>query len=236
MHHYSGQIRQRFHSCFRSSCGLVFPPATPPQEIFPAVHYSRRIVSATLFTTKFCLSTMSATDVAGNIGRHLIWTRTASFPFLLLLLPAGGIVLPRCCDSCAVFRTFFSVANTFWNAGSVFIVLICACQISGIILVSLFSFTLLPLASVTTEISTATAIASLSFGVRQRNLAGTLLRGKFGSLHVLFLCVHSILVFMTSQCPICGVECAFAPCRGSRGESGLNGSRREGFMMCTICI
>ena len=155
---------------------------------------------------------MSTTDVAGNIGRHLIWTRTASSPFLLLLLPAGGIVLPRCCDSCAVFHTFFSVANTLWNVGSVFIVLICACQISGIILVSLFSFTLLPIASAIAEISTVAAVASSSFGVRQRNLAGTLFRGKFGSLHMLFLCVHSILVFMTSKCPIYGVECAFAPC------------------------
>ena len=179
---------------------------------------------------------MSATDVAGNIGRHLIWTRTASFPFLLLLLPAGGIVFPHCCDSCAIFCTFFSVANTLWNAGSVFIILTCTCQISGVILVSLFSLTLLPIASTTAEITTAATVASSSFGVRQRNLAGTLFWGKFGSLHVLFLCVHSILVFMTSQCPICGVECAFAPCRGSHGESSLNGRRREGFTMCTICV
>ena len=236
MHDYSGKIRRRFHSCFRSSCGVVFPPATPLQEIFPTGHYSRRTVSAALFTTEFCLPTMSATDVAGNIGRHLICTRTASSPFVLLLCPAGGIVLPRCCDSCAIFCTFFSVANTLWNAVSVFIVLTYACQITGVILLSLFSFTLLPVASATSEIFTAAAVASSSFGVRQRNLADTLLRGKFGSLHVLFVCVHSILVFMTSQCPICGVQCAYAPCRGSRGESGLNGSPREGFTMCTICV
>ena len=179
---------------------------------------------------------MSATDVAGNIGRHFIWTRTASSPFVLLLLPAGGIVLPRCCDSCAVFCTFFSVANTLWNAILVFIVLTCACQITGVILLSLFSFTLLLVASATGEIFTAAAVASSSFGVCQRNLTGTLLRGKFGSLHVLFVCVHSILVFMISQCPICGVQCAYAPCRGSHGESGLNGSPREGFTMCTICV
>ena len=160
----------------------------------------------------------------------------ASSPFVLLLLPAGGIVLPRCCDSCAVFCTFFSVANTLSNAVLVFIVLTYACQIIGFILLSLFSFTLLPVASATGETFTAAAVASSSFGVRQRNLAGTFLRGKFGSLHVLFLCVHSILVFMTSQCPICGVECAYAPCRGSRGESGLNGSPREGFTICTICV
>ena len=236
MHDYSGQIRRHFHSCFRSSCGVVFPPATPPQEIFPASHCSRRIVSAALFTTEFCLPTMSATDVAGNIERHLIWTQTASSPFVLLLLPTGGIVLPRCCDSYAIFCTFFSVANTLWNAVLVFIVLTCACQITGVILLSLFSFTLLPVASATGEIFTAAAVASSSFGVRQRNLAGMLLRGKFGSLHVLFVCVHSILVFMASQCPICGVQCAYAPCRGSRGESGLNGSPREGFTMCTICV
>ena len=177
MHNYSGQIRQRFHSCFWSSCGVVFPPATP-QEIFPAGHCSRRTISPALFTTEFCLPTVSATDVAGNIGRHLIWTRTASFPFLLILLPAGGIVLPRCCDSCAVFCTFFSVANTLSNAVLVFIVLTCACQIRGVILLSLFSFTLLPVASATGEIFTAAAVASSSFGVCQRNLAGTLLQGN----------------------------------------------------------
>ena len=221
---------------FGVRAALFSRPRLLHMKIFPAVHCSRRTVSAALFTTEFCLPTMSATDVAGNIGRHLIWTRTASSPFLLLLLPTGGIVFPRCCDSCAVFRTFFSIANTLWNAGSVFIVLTCACQISGVILVSLFSLTLLPVASATAEITTAAAVASSSFGVRQRNLAGTLFRGKFGSLHVLFLCVHSILVFMTSQCPICGVECAFTPCQGSHGESGLNGSRREGFTMCTICV
>ena len=165
MHDYSGQIRRRFHSCFWSSCGVVFPPATPPQEIFPACHCSRRTVSAALFTTKFYLPAMSATDVAGNIGRHLIWTQTASSPFVLLLLPAGGIVLPHCCDSCAVFCTFFSVANTLWNAVSVFIVLTCACQITRVILLSLFSFTLLPVASAAGEIFTTAAVASSSFGV-----------------------------------------------------------------------
>ena len=236
MHDYSGQIRQRFHSCFRSSCGVVFPPVTPPQEIFLAGHCSRRTISPVLYTTEFCLPTVSATDVAGNIGRHLIWTRTASSPFLLLLLPAGGIVLPLCCDSCVVFRTFFSVANTLSNTVLVFIVLTCACQITGVILLSLFSFTLLPVVSATGKIFTAAAVVSSSFGVRQRNLASTLLRGKFGSLHVLILCVHFILVFMTSQCPICGVECAYALCQGSRGESSLNGSPREGFTMCTICV
>ena len=150
--------------------------------------------------------------------------------------PCRGIILPRCCDSYAIFCTFFSVANTLSNAVLVFIVLTCACQFRGVILLSLFSFTLLPVASATGEIFRAAAIALSSFGVRQKNLAGTLLWGKFGSLHVLFLCVHSILVFMTSQCPICGVECAYAPCRGSRGESGLNGSPCKGFTMCTICI
>ena len=127
-------------------------------------------------------------DVASNIGRHLIWTQTTSSPFVLLLLLAGGIVLPRCCDSCAVFRTFFSIANTLWNAVSVFIVLTCACQITGVILLSLFSFTLLPVASATGEIFTAAAVASLSFGVRQRNLTGTLLRGN------LVLCMCSLYV------------------------------------------
>ena len=151
-------------------------------------------------------------DVAGNIGRHLIWTRTASSPFVLLLLSAGGIVLPRCCHRCAIFRTFFSIANTLWNSVLVFIILTSACRIKGVILLSLFSLTLSPVASATGEIFTAAAVVWSSFGVRQRNLTGTLLRGTFGSLHVLFLCVHSILVFMTSQCPIYRIECAYAPC------------------------
>ena len=179
---------------------------------------------------------MSATDVASNIGRHLIRIQTASSPFVLLLLLARVIVLPRCCHRCAVFHTFFSVANTLWNAVLVFIVLTSACQITGVILLSLFSLTLSPVASASGKIFTAAAVVSSSFGVRQRNLAGTLLRGTFGSLHVLFLCVHSILVFMTSQCPICEVECVYASCQGSRGESDCNGSPREGFTMCTIFV
>ena len=138
---------------FEVRAALFSRPRLLHRKFFPAVHCSRRTISAALFTTEFCLPTMSAADVAGNIGRHLIWTRTASFPFLLLLLPVRGIVFLRCCDSCAVFRTFFSVANTLWNTGSVFIVLTCACQISGVILVSLFSLTLLPVASATAEIT-----------------------------------------------------------------------------------
>ena len=40
----------------------------------------------------------------------------------------------------------------------------------------------------------------------KKYLVGTLLKGTFGSLHVLFLCVHSIFVFMTFHCPICRVN------------------------------
>ena len=69
----------------------------------------------------------------------------------------------------------------------------------------------------------------------KKYLADTLLRGPFGSLHVLFLCVHSIFVFMTSHCPIYGVECAYTPCQGNRGECDYNGSRRKGFIMSSTC-
>ena len=62
-----------------------------------------------------------------------------------------------------------------------------------------------------------------------------LLRGTFGSLHVLFVCVHSIFVFTTYQCPIYGVKCAGAPYQRSRGESDCNGSRRRCFTMSRIC-
>ena len=42
-----------------------------PQEIFPAGHCPQAIVSVALFTREICLLTISAIDVAGNIGRHL---------------------------------------------------------------------------------------------------------------------------------------------------------------------
>ena len=41
-----------------------------PHKKFPAGHYVQAIVLAALFTRELCLSRISATDVAGSIGRH----------------------------------------------------------------------------------------------------------------------------------------------------------------------
>ena len=59
-----------------------------PQENFPTGHCAQAIVSTTLFTREFCLPTISATDVAGSIGRHLHLHPNG----LLLSSPAS----PRC--------------------------------------------------------------------------------------------------------------------------------------------
>ena len=99
----------------------------------------------------------------------LIRTRTASSRVLLLLLPAGGILLPYSCLRCAGFCTFLSAANTLWNAVSAFVVVTSACQIIGVILLSLFSVTLSHVGSATETSSERTVLRSSHFCVRQRN-------------------------------------------------------------------
>ena len=66
MHQCTGQTRRRFHGHFRSLYPIVFPPV---HQIFPASHCAQATVSA-LFIREFCLPRISATDVAGSIGRH----------------------------------------------------------------------------------------------------------------------------------------------------------------------
>ena len=50
----------------------------------------------------------------------------------------------------------------------------------------------------------------------KKYLASTLLGGTFSSLHELFLCVHSILIFMTFQCSISKIKCPH--CRSTKTQ------------------
>ena len=148
MHQCIGQTRWRFHGRFQSSCPIVFPPATPSYtKFFPPVTVHKQQFLHCSYENfafrRYQPRMLGASDVT------LIQTQTASSPVVLLLLPAGGILLPRSCHRCAFFRAFLSAANTLWNAVSTFIVVTSACRITGLILLSLFSVTLLPVGSAT---------------------------------------------------------------------------------------
>ena len=93
----------------------------------------------------------------------LICTQTASSRVVLLLLPAGSILLPRSCLCCAVFRTFLSTANTLWNAILAFVVVTSTCQIIGVILLSFYLVTLSPVGSATKRSSEWTVLRSGHF-------------------------------------------------------------------------
>ena len=127
MHQCTGQTRRRFHGHFRSLCPIIFPPATPSYtKFFPPVtvhkqqflHYSYGNSAFRGYQPRML---PGASDVT------LIRTRTASSPVVLLLLPAGGILLPRSYHRCVVFCAFLSAANTLWNAVSAFVVVTSAC-------------------------------------------------------------------------------------------------------------
>ena len=127
MHQCTGQTRRRFHGHFRSSCPIVFPPATPSYTKFfpPVTVHKQQFLHCSYGNSAFRgyqpRMLLGASDVT------LIRTRTASSPVVLLLLPAGGILLPHSCHRCAVFRAFLSAANTLWNAVSAFVVVTSAC-------------------------------------------------------------------------------------------------------------
>ena len=156
MHQCSGQIRRRFHSRFLARDSVA-------HEIFPAGHYAQATVSVALFTRECCLPTISATDVVGSIGRHPHLDPNGSSLVVLLFLLASGILLPRSCHRCAIFRTFLSAANTLWNAVSAFVVITSACRIIGVILLSLFSVMLSPVGSATERSSERTTLRSCHF-------------------------------------------------------------------------
>ena len=129
------------------------------------------------------------------------------------------------------FGTVFCALHTLRNAILVFVVVTSICQIIGVILLSSFSFTL-SIATFVTERSSQRLMLPFhhSMCVRKK-VAGTLCTWTFCSLHVFFLCVQSILILMTFQCPFCGVKCTDVPYHGSRAESDCNGSHCKGFTM-----
>ena len=163
MHQCIGQTRQRFHGRFRSSCPIVFPLATPSYTKFfpPVTVHKQRFLHCSYGNSAFRGYQPRMLPGASNVT--LIRTRTASSPVVLLLLPASGILLPRSCHRCAVFRAFLSTANTFWNVVSAFVVVTFACRITGVILLSLFSITLSSVGSATERSSERTVLRSGHF-------------------------------------------------------------------------
>ena len=161
MHECSGQIRRHFRSCFRSLCLVVFLPAIPShRKFFPPVtvhdqqfglHCSHRNFAFQRYQPWMLLATSNVT---------LIQNQTASSPIVLLLLPTNAILLLHCCHRCVVFRTFLSAPNILWNAVLVFVVVTSACRFTRVILLSLFSFMLLPVASVTGRSSQRSVLRS----------------------------------------------------------------------------
>ena len=67
---------------------------------------------------------------------------------------------PDCCHRCVFFCTLLSPPNTLWNAVLIFVVVTFACRITGVILLSLFSFMLSLVASVTGRSSQRPALRS----------------------------------------------------------------------------
>ena len=163
MHQCIGQTRRRFHGRFRSSCSIVFLPAT--------LSYTKFFLSVTVHKQRFLHCSYGNSAFRGYQPRMLpgasdvtlIRTRTASSPVVLLLLPAGRILLPRSCHRCAVFRVFLSIANTLWNAVLAFIVVTSACRITAVILLSLFAVTLSSVGSATERSSERTVLRSGHF-------------------------------------------------------------------------
>ena len=163
MHQCSGQSRGRFHGRFWSSCPIVFAPATLSYtKIFPPVTvHKQQFLHCSYENSAF--RGYQPRMLPGALDVTLIRTRMASFPVVLLLLPAGDILLPCSCHRCAVFRTFLFAANTLWNAVSAFIVVTSSCRITRVILLSLFSVTLSPVGSATERSSEQTVLRSGHF-------------------------------------------------------------------------
>ena len=141
MHQCTGQTRRRFHGHFRSSCPIIFPPATPSYTKFfpPVTVYKQQFLHCSYGNSAFGYQPRmlpGASDVT------LIRTQTASSPVVLLLLPASGILLPCSCHCCAVFRAFLSATNILSNAVLAFVVVTSASA-----LLSLLAVTLSPVGS-----------------------------------------------------------------------------------------
>ena len=207
-----------------------------PHEIFPAGHCAQATVSAALFTRELCLPRISATDIVGSIRRHPHPDPNGllpSFPCFSSLLavfffPVRVIAAPFFARSCLQqipFGTPFRPSLLSPLHVKLQESFHCPC----------FRLRCRLLDPRLRNLLSGRCSTLVTLCASKKYLADTLLRGTFGSLHVLFLCVHSIFVFMTSHYPICGVECAYAPCRGNRGECDCNGSRRKGFTMSSTC-
>ena len=144
MHQCTGQTRRRFHGHFRSSCPIVFPPVTPSYtKFFPPVTVHKQQFLHCSYGNSAC-QRYQPRMLPGASDVTLIRTRTASSRVVLLLLPAGGILLPRSSHRCVVFRTFLFAANTLSIAVLAFIVVTSASP-----LLSLLAVTLLPVRSAT---------------------------------------------------------------------------------------
>ena len=164
MHQYSGQSRRRVHGHFRSSCPIVFPPATPSYtKFFPPItvhkqqfqlHYSYRISAFRGYQPRILPGASDVTLI------RIRWPppQLSCFSSLLavFLFPVLVIAAP-------FFACFLSAANTLWNAVSAFVVVTSACQITRVNLLSLFSVTLSPVGSTTERYSKRTVLRSGHF-------------------------------------------------------------------------
>ena len=144
MHQCTGQTRRRFHGHFRSSCPIVFPPATPSYTKFfpPVTVHKQQFLHCSYGNSAY--QGYQPRMLPGALDVTLIRTRTASSRVVLLLLPVGSILLPRSSHRCAIFRAFLSAANTLSNAVSAFVVVTSASP-----LLSLLAVTLSPVWSAT---------------------------------------------------------------------------------------
>ena len=144
MHQCTEQTRRRFHGHFRSSCPIVFPPATPSYTKFfpPVTVHKQQFLHCSYGNSAF--QGYQPRMLPGASDVTFIQTGTASSPIVLLLLHVGGILLPCSCHCCAVFRAFLSTANTVSNAVSAFVVVTSASP-----LLSLLAVTLSPVGSAT---------------------------------------------------------------------------------------
>ena len=161
MHECSGQIRHRFRSWFWSSCLVVFPPMTPSH-----MNFSRR----TLCTSNSLGCIVHMGILPSNDINHECCRQHQTSPSSGPERPPPQLScfssLPmlfffsECCHRCVFFCTLLSAPYTLWNAVLVFVVITSACRIIGVILVSLFSFTLSSVASTTGRSSQWPALRS----------------------------------------------------------------------------
>ena len=236
MHQCSGQIRWRFHSRFRSSCPIVFPPMTRSYTKFS----HRSLCTSNSFSCTVHTGILPSDDISHGCCREHR-TSPSSGPeqpppelscfsslSAIFFFPILVIATPFFAHSCLQQIPF---GTRFWPL----MLSPLYAELRESFCCPCFRLHCRLLGPRPRDLQSGRCCALVTLCASKKYLVGTLFRGTFGSLHVLFLCMHSIFIFMTSHCPICGVECAYSPCRGSRGECNCNGSRRKGFTMSTTC-